>query len=133
MTGAIATILVIDDSSSVRTLARAALERAGYDVVDACDGSDAMERLDGRAFGVIVCDLSMPRMDGLNFLRYLRNHPRYKFTPLAMLSTETRPDIRSDVRTAGAQAFITKPCTPAALVDTVKRLCVGSPRWTMPT
>lgn len=123
-----ATVLVIDDSSSVRTLARVALERAGYTVLDACDGTDAMERLDGRSISVIVCDLTMPRLDGLGFLRYLRNHPRYRFTPLAVLSTETRDDMRTQVRSAGAQAFITKPCTPATLVSAVGRLCVGSPK-----
>ena len=128
MSSAAATVLVIDDSPSVRTIARAALERAGYSVLEACDGSDAMERLDGRSISVIVCDLTMPRLDGLGFLRYLRNHPRYRFTPLVVLSTETRDDMRTQARTAGAQAFITKPCAPATLVSAVERLCVGSPK-----
>jgi two-component system chemotaxis response regulator CheY len=117
------TILLIDDSASVRALMRSALERAGYEVDEATDGEDAIERLDGRSLGCILCDLAMPRMDGLSFLRYLRTHPRYRFTPLVVLSTESRPDKKLETRNGGAQAFIHKPCTPSELVDTVKRLC----------
>jgi two-component system chemotaxis response regulator CheY len=116
-------ILLIDDSPSVRTLMRGALEREAYQVFEATDGEDALEKLDGRPLGMIVCDLSMPRMDGLSFLRYLRQHPRYKFTPLMVLSTETRPEVRQAARTQGAQAFLTKPCTPTQLVTAVQRLC----------
>jgi two-component system, chemotaxis family, chemotaxis protein CheY len=123
-----ATVLVIDDSPTVRTLARSSLERAGFSVIDACDGAEAMARLDGQPIGVIVCDLSMPRMDGMGFLQHVRSHPRYKFTPLAVLSTDTRTEVRNSTRAAGAQAFITKPCTPATLVDAVRRLCVGAPQ-----
>jgi two-component system chemotaxis response regulator CheY len=121
------TILLIDDSASVRVLMRGVFERAGYAVAEATDGEEALALLDGRPIGAIVCDLSMPRMDGLSFLRMLRANPRYKFTPLVVLSTETRPDVREATRLSGAQAFITKPCAPAALVDTVQRLCAGAP------
>ncbi len=115
--------MVIDDSSAVRALVRGALERSGYDVVEAPDGEDAIELLDGRTLGAVVCDLAMPRVDGLSFLRYLRMHPRYRFTPLVVLTTETRPEMRERARKAGAQAFINKPCTPAQLVSAVQRLC----------
>lgn len=118
------TVLVIDDSPSIRQLWRAVLEQAGYDVVDACDGEDALALLDGRPLGAILCDLAMPRMDGLSFLRYLRLHPRYKFTPLMVVTTETRPSVRAAARTQGAQAFLNKPCTPTQLVSAVQRLCV---------
>jgi len=117
------TVMVVDDSSGVRTLLRGALERAGFDVVEACDGEEAIEMLDGRALGIVVCDLAMPRMDGLSFLRYLRLHPRYRFTPLVVLSTETRQQVRDDARKQGAQAFLNKPCTPTQLVNAVQRLC----------
>ena len=78
-----APVLVIDDSASVRQLTRMMLERAGYSVIEATDGEDAYEKLDGRPLGMILCDLAMPRMDGLSFLRLLRHHPRYRSTPLA--------------------------------------------------
>jgi two-component system chemotaxis response regulator CheY len=117
-----ASVLVIDDSASVRQLTRMMLERAGYQVLEACDGEDAYEMLDGRPLGLILCDLAMPRMDGLSFLRLLRHHPRYRHTPLVVLSTETRQEQRTAARQAGAQAFIPKPVRPADLVDTVQRL-----------
>ena len=117
------TVLVVDDSPSVRELLRLALERAGYAVCEATDGEDAYEKLDGRALGMVVCDLSMPRMDGLSFLRLLRHHPRYRFTPVLVLSTETRPERRAAAKAAGAQAYINKPCRPSDLVGVVERLC----------
>jgi two-component system chemotaxis response regulator CheY len=116
-------VLVVDDSAAVRLLMRMALERAGFAVSEATDGEDAYELLDGRPLGLVICDLSMPRMDGLAFLRLLRHHPRYRFTPVVVLSTETRPERREAAKAAGAQAFITKPCRPSDLVDAVQRLC----------
>jgi two-component system, chemotaxis family, chemotaxis protein CheY len=117
------TVLVIDDSTSIRLLERVALERAGYTVVEAVDGEDAIDKLDGRSLSAIVCDIAMPRMDGLSFLRYLRMHPRYKSTPLMLLTTESRPQVREAARTQGAQAFLSKPCAPDVLVSAVQRLC----------
>ena len=118
-----ASVLVIDDSASVRQLTRMMLERAGYQVLEACDGEDAYEMLDGRPLGLILCDLAMPRMDGLSFLRWLRQHPRYKFTPLLLLTTETRQTVKDAARAQGAQGFLGKPCTPTQLVTAVQRLC----------
>lgn len=117
------TVLVIDDSTSIRMLWSQALQRAGYTVLAATDGEDAIDKLDGRAVGMIVCDLAMPRMDGLSFLRWLRLHPRYRFTPLMLVTTETRPEVREKARRQGAQAFLNKPCTPNELVGAVQRLC----------
>lgn len=120
------TVLVVDDSTGVRMLVRGALEHAGYEVLEACDGEDALEFLDGRPLGLVVCDLAMPRMDGFSFMRYLRLHPRYRYTPLVVLSTETRQPQRDEARKQGAQAFINKPCTPSQLVGAVQRLCIGT-------
>jgi two-component system chemotaxis response regulator CheY len=116
-------ILIIDDSPSIRALTRSALEREKYVVVEATDGQDAMDKLDGRPLGLIVSDLCMPRVDGLGFLRYLRLHPRYQSTPLVLLTTETRPEVKQAAREQGAQGFITKPFTAAQLVAAAKRLC----------
>jgi CheY-like chemotaxis protein len=79
---------------------RSALEREQFEVVEAVDGEDALDKLDGRQLGLIVTDLAMPRMDGLSFLRYLRQHPRYKFTPLLVWTTETRTQMRQKAREA---------------------------------
>ncbi len=100
------TILLIDDSSSIRTLMKDALRRKGFDVLEAGDGQSALEQL-----------------DGLGFLAQLRTHASYKFTPLAILSTESRPEVKSAAKKAGAQAFLNKPCTPSERVDVVQRLC----------
>lgn len=116
-------VLIIDDSASIRMLVSLALERAGFGVQQAADGESALEMLDGRPLDAIVCDLAMPRMDGLSFLRLLRLHPRYRSVPLLVLSTETRAEVRTAVRIQGAQAFINKPCRPGDLVDAVLRLC----------
>ena len=94
-------VLVIDDSASIRTLSTMALERGGFAVQQAEDGEAAIELLDGRPFDAIVCDLSMPRMDGLSFLRWLRVHPRYRGVPLLVLSTETRAEVRTATRIEG--------------------------------
>jgi two-component system chemotaxis response regulator CheY len=116
-------ILLVDDSQTVRTLMRSALERVGYDVLEADDGEDALSKLDGRPLGLIVCDLSMPRLDGMGFLQALRKNPRYKYTPLVLLTNETRAEVKAEARAHGAQAYIHKPCTPSQLVSTVQRLC----------
>jgi len=117
------TVMLIDDARSIRMLMRSALEQKGYAVLEAEDGEAALELLDGRALDAIVCDLNMPRMDGLSFLRYLRNHPSYRRVPVAVLTTETRPEMKAAVRTGGANAFINKPCPPGVFVDVVNRLC----------
>jgi two-component system, chemotaxis family, chemotaxis protein CheY len=116
-------VLLIDDSQAVRTLMSMALERSGYTVQQAEDGEAAIEMLDGRDIDVIVCDLNMPRMDGLSFLRWLRVHPRYRRVPVAILTTETRPEMKLAVNTGGANAYIRKPCHPGEFVDAVDRLC----------
>ena len=116
-------VLLIDDSASVRTLMRMALEREKFEVVEATDGEDAIDRLDGRSVGLIISDLSMPRMDGMAFLRWVKNHPRYKFTPVLLLTTESREQVRQQARTLGAQGFLAKPCTPTQLVTAAQRLC----------
>jgi two-component system chemotaxis response regulator CheY len=116
-------VLLIDDSKAVRSLMSMALERSGYVVQEAEDGEAAIELLDGRDISVIVCDLNMPRMDGLSFLRWLRVHPRYRKVPVAVLTTETRPEMKVAVKTGGANAYIRKPCAPGEFVDAVNRLC----------
>jgi two-component system, chemotaxis family, chemotaxis protein CheY len=123
-----ATVLLIDDSPSIRMLLRTVLHNAGYSVVEAGDGEEAIDKLDGRALAAIVCDLDMPRMNGLSFLRYLRQHPRYRSVPLMVLTTESRPEAKQAARSGGAQAFMNKPCTPTQLLAAVDRLCgTGQP------
>lgn len=118
------TILVVDDSGSFRTVVKLALQKAGYTVVEACDGKDAIAKLTTAKVNMIVCDVNMPNMDGLTFLRHIKEQPAYKFTPVIMLTTESQESKKAEGRAAGARAWITKPFQPSQLVDAVNRLCV---------
>jgi two-component system chemotaxis response regulator CheY len=102
------TILVIDDSTSFRTVVKLALQKAGYTVQEAGDGQEAVDKLPTAKPNLIVCDVNMPRMDGLTFARHVRNHPVHK---------------KEEGKAAGVRAWITKPFQPSQLVDAVKRLC----------
>lgn len=119
------TILVVDDSSSFRTVVKMALQKAGYDVVEACDGVDATKKLDGRKLHLIVCDVNMPNMDGLSFVRHLKAHATYKFTPVIMLTTESQEAKKAEGRAAGVRAWITKPFQPSQLVEAAAKLCLA--------
>ncbi|MDP4302163.1 response regulator [Leptothrix discophora] len=113
------TVMVIDDSSSFRTVVALALKRVGYDVVEASDGQDATRKLGGQAIDLLVCDVNMPGMDGLTFVRQLRTLPRHGRTPVVMLTTETSEAKKAEGRAAGANAWITKPFQPSKLVELV--------------
>jgi len=116
------TVLLVDDSPTVRQVMRLALERAGYGVMEAGDGEHALQQLDGRRVSAIVCDLAMPKLDGMSFLKQMRALQHYRFTPVVMLTTESRAERKQDAKQLGAQAWATKPCPPSQLVDIVNRL-----------
>jgi two-component system chemotaxis response regulator CheY len=116
------TILIVDDSSSLRTVVKMALTRAGYEVIEAFDGEDALTKLDGKKINLIVSDVNMPRMDGITFLTHVKANPRYKFTPVVMLTTEGQDATKERGRAAGAKAWIVKPFNPPVLLDAVAKL-----------
>jgi two-component system, chemotaxis family, chemotaxis protein CheY len=116
-------VMVVDDSGSFRTVVKLALQKAGYEVVEAVDGKDACTKLDGRKLNLIVCDVNMPNMDGLTFLKHVKTQANYKFTPVIMLTTESQEAKKAEGRAAGARAWITKPFQPSQLVDAANRLC----------
>lgn len=118
------TVMVIDDSGSFRMVVKLALQKAGYAVVEAVDGQDATDKLSREKPNLIVCDVNMPRMDGLTFARNVKASPSHKFTPIIMLTTENQEAKKAEGRAAGVRAWITKPFQPAQLVDAVNRLCV---------
>ena len=117
------TIMVVDDSSSFRTVLKLALQKAGYAVVEAIDGEDANGRPAATKPHLTVCDANMPRLDGLSFARHVKAGP-HKFTPIIMLTTESQESKKAEGRAAGVRAWITKPFQPSQLVDAVARLCV---------
>ena len=116
------TVLVVDDSTSFRQVVGIALKGAGYDVLEACDGKDALSKLDGRKINLIVSDVNMPNMDGITFLGELKKNPRMKFTPVIMLTTEDAPAKMQAAKAAGARAWLVKPFNPPTLIDTVQRV-----------
>ena len=118
------TVMIDDDSRSFRTVVKLVLQKAGYGVIEAVDGRDASTKLDGSKLNLIVCNVNMPNMDGLSFLRHLRTIGAYKFTPVIMLTTESRESKKAEGKAAGARAWITKPFQPSTLVDAVNKLCV---------
>ncbi len=118
------TVMIVDDSGSFRTVVKLALQKAGYATVEAVDGQDAVSKLNGQKLNLIVCDVNMPNMDGLTFLKHLKTTGSYKFTPVIMLTTESQESKKAEGRAAGARAWITKPFQPSQLVEAVNKLCV---------
>ncbi len=117
------TILIVDDSSSLRTVVRIALTRAGYEVVEAGDGVEGLAALDKAGkVNLIVSDVNMPNMDGITFVTKVKQHPRHKFVPVIMLTTEGQDEKKNQGRMAGAKAWIVKPFNPPQLLDAVSKL-----------
>ena len=116
------TILIVDDSVSFRQVVSLALSGAGYDVIQACDGKDALSKLDGRKLNLIVSDVNMPVMDGLSFVRAAKQLPAYKFTPIIMLTTEAGEDKKAEGKAAGVRAWVVKPFQPAQMLAAVTKL-----------
>jgi two-component system, chemotaxis family, chemotaxis protein CheY len=115
-------ILTVDDSSSVRQMVGFALKNAGYDVQEACDGKDALSKLNSGKVNMIITDLNMPNMDGIELIRQVRANPAYKFVPIVMLTTESQADKKQAGKSAGATGWIIKPFKPDQLVAVVKKL-----------
>jgi len=113
------TVMVVDDSSSFRTVVTLALKRVGYGVVEASDGRDAVRKLDAQPIDLIVCDVNMPEMDGISFVRHVRGTVKHRRTPVIMLTTETSDAKKQAGRDVGANAWITKPFQPSKLVEMV--------------
>jgi two-component system chemotaxis response regulator CheY len=116
------TILIVDDSASVRSVVGIALRGAGYDVIEGCDGQDALSKLTGQKIHLIVSDVNMPVMDGITFVREVKKLPAYKFTPVCMLTTEAGKAMVQAGKDAGAKAWIVKPFQPPKLLDVVSKL-----------
>ena len=118
------TILVVDDSASLRQVVNLTLQSAGYEVVEACDGRDALAKLDGKKFHLIISDVNMPNMDGISLLKEVKKHPSYKFTPIIMLTTEAGENKKQEGQAAGAKAWVVKPFQPQQMLAAVSKLVI---------
>ena len=116
------TILVVDDSASLRQVVHLPLQSAGYDVSEACDGRDALTKLDGKKVHLIISDVNMPNMDGISLLKEVKKHPSYKFTPIIMLTTEAGENKKQEGQAAGAKAWVVKPFQPQQMLAAVSKL-----------
>lgn len=116
------TVLIVDDSASIRQVVSITLKSAGFDVIEACDGRDALAKLNGQRVHLIISDVNMPNMDGITLLKELKAKAEYKFTPIIMLTTESAEDKKSQGQAAGAKAWMVKPFQPAQMLAAVNKL-----------
>lgn len=116
------TILSVDDSASMRQMVRLTLAGAGYDVVEAANGSDALKKAQDAAFHMVVTDLNMPVMDGLVLIKELRKLPAYRGVPIIFLTTESDDEKKKEAKAAGATGWITKPFKQEQLLSVVKKV-----------
>jgi two-component system chemotaxis response regulator CheY len=116
------TIMIVDDSASLRQVVSIALKGAGYDVIEACDGKDALAKLDGKKIHLIISDVNMPNMDGISFVKAAKQLAAYKFTPVIMLTTEAGDAKKAEGQAAGAKAWVVKPFQPAQMLAAVTKL-----------
>jgi len=117
-----ATILAVDDSTSMRQMVSFTLKGAGYDVVEASDGEQALQMARSKQVNLVLTDVNMPKMDGITLIKQLRTLPNYKFTPMLMLTTESAADKKQEGKAAGATGWIVKPFNPDQLLATVQRV-----------
>lgn len=116
------TVLIVDDSTSLRQVVGMALKGAGYEVIEACDGRDALGKLSGQKVHLIISDVNMPNMDGITFVREVKKQASYRFTPVIMLTTEAGEEKKRLGQEAGAKAWVVKPFQPQQMLSAVSRL-----------
>ena len=116
------TILTVDDSRTIRDMLKATLAGAGYDVVQAEDGVEALERLAESRPAAIVTDINMPRMDGFELIEEVRRGAAHRATPILVLTTESEPDRKARAKEAGATGWIVKPFNPEKLLEALRRV-----------
>ena len=116
------TVLTVDDSASIRQMVSFTLKSAGYEVVEAVDGMDGLEKAKGKSFNLVLTDQNMPRMDGLSLIKSLRGMPGYRTVPILMLTTESSDTMKSQGRAAGATGWLVKPFDPQKLIEVIKKV-----------
>ena len=115
-------IMTVDDSTSVRQMVGFTLKKAGYEVLEAVDGKDAVNKLKDASPHMMITDLNMPNMDGIELIRHVRSKPEYKFMPIIMLTTESKNTKKQEGKAAGATGWIVKPFKPDQLLGVVKKV-----------
>ena len=116
------TILAVDDSVSMRQMVAFTLKSAGYEVIEAVDGQDALDKANLHKVNLVLTDINMPRMDGLKLLKLLRELSDYKAIPILMLTTESGDDMKAKGRAAGATGWLVKPFDPKRLLEVIAKV-----------
>ncbi|HET6149387.1 MAG TPA: response regulator [Polyangia bacterium] len=116
------TILIVDDSASVRQVLSILLKGAGFTVIEAEDGKQALTKMAGLRIHLIVSDVNMPNMDGITFVKAVKQLPDFKFTPIIMLTTESQEASKREGQAAGAKAWVVKPFKPDQMLSAVQKL-----------
>ena len=117
-----ACILVVDDSASLRNMVTFTLKQEGFDIVEAGNGQEALTKAQGGRFDLVLSDVNMPVMDGIELVKNLRTLNGYKYTPILMLTTESSSDKKTEGKSAGATGWIVKPFNPDQLLNTIKKV-----------
>lgn len=117
-----AKILIVDDSASMRNMVSTTLKSRGHTVTEAGDGQQALMQAKTSGFDVVVSDLNMPNMNGIELIKNLRSLPNYKYTPILLLTTESGEDRKSEGKQAGATGWLVKPFNPEKLLATIERV-----------
>ena len=117
-------IMIVDDSASLRMVVGIALKGAGYSVIEGRDGAEALTKLTGQKVNLIISDVNMPNMDGISFVKAVKQLQAYRFTPIIMLTTESEESKKREGQAAGAKAWVVKPFQPEHLLAAVQKLCL---------
>jgi two-component system chemotaxis response regulator CheY len=117
------TVLTVDDSKTIREMVSFTLKGAGYSIVEAEDGVIALNVLKANKVDLIITDLNMPNMNGIDMIKSIRTNPSYAATPILMLTTEGDANKKVEGKNAGATGWIVKPFQPDKLIEVVKRVC----------
>lgn len=115
-------ILTVDDSASIRNMASFTLKESGYEVTEAVDGQDGLDKAKSKNFDLILTDQNMPRMDGISLTKKLRDNPKFKTTPILILTTESSDQMKQAGRAAGATGWLVKPFDPAKLIEVIGKV-----------
>lgn len=115
-------VLTVDDSASIRQMVAFTLKSAGYEVVEAVDGEDGLNKAKSKQANLVLTDQNMPKMDGLTLIKTLRGLPQYRTTPILMLTTESSDAMKAAGKAAGATGWLVKPFDPQKLLEVVKKV-----------
>lgn len=115
-------IMTVDDSVSIRQMVNFTLKQAGYEVIEAVDGRDALKKIVGSTVDMLITDLNMPNINGIELITQVRARPEFKFIPIIMLTTESQDGKKQEGKVAGATGWIVKPFKPEQLLTVIKKV-----------